>query len=1256
MTIDFLSPNLRLLTQEYVLIQAWKKTSRFIRYHNWYSDTLELDRTSANLPQFLSTLAEQLYAASKWDSDPLRIVPAPKSQQWSYSPSSDRWGPNKGTKCEEKLRPLAHVSIRDQVAATALMLCLADRIETIQGDPRSFIEDPEGRRRVLSYGNRLFCDAEGTQLHHRWGSAKLYRAYYQDYQTFIQRPGVVGERHAGKKGGRIVVIHTDLRQFYDRVRPRQLAQKLDSIVGPNDDPHFLALAKRLLSWGWSSKDLAEADRYAEQAKVDDFREIALPQGLVAAGFFSNLVLLDFDRALQDAFLREVVPGICLLDGCRYVDDLSLVLEVHCDHGLDSILYNVSEWLEGLLDKHAAGIHLSGSKTRISIISSDGRPLLRQSHRMKRIQAAISGGFDAVGGEEILAAIQGLVQSQDRFTEQRLSEKDWPLSPIPDVADETVARFAAGRYRTTYRSLRPLLSDDEGLSLREQVRLGNESDSRLGPFLNRSELDDVARAFALGLIEDWVHDPSNVRLLRIGLDLWPNEGLIKRVLGLLRPFTATTGRHKAPRWIALYCLAEIFRAGATETGIVESDESLPAGVDIDGYRNVLRDEALRLLSLPSKSMPWYLLQQILLFLAVVDPNQAPIIRARSRPETRHYRQLIRYLRGESKHLPNAQFATLAVLSRRSILGQGAAIQLTADALTLGRLKEICGRDPSFALELLKVRPEYTERLPLRVREDLCLEPIEADSEWSTLAHEVLTGGLCGRLRNEASLLQFADLLLGKLAESSEIEVITPSSVRLKILEDERTNPKIADLNILASKAAVQGSLYRCPSWCSPSDRWRYQLGYLLRFILSMRQDFTYGGRGWSWKEDASVYRAPDGHWFERTYEFYSGQSAFGNDWLPISDWIEQLLSALLHWPGRKTSKSMMWILRGIKEARQHIRERFLEISTMIESSGGLLILPVRAPLIGWPSHSRPLRACVVQTVIPSEKDFTLNGDPSCSDPEMRRRHRNHLSSALAAVERMLDLRETHKGREGRLDWLILPELAVHPLDVKTHLIPFARAHKAIILAGITYQELIAGDPLVNSALWVIPVYSKEYGLQVITRRQCKKYLAPKEEEALNGTREVIRGFRPCQWLIDYEWSVYPSDPPLRLSGSVCYDATDLALAAALRHYSDVFAVVALNRDVGTFDQMAQALHYHMYQMVIVANNGLYGGSNAYAPYSEQFARQIFHLHGQPQASIAFLEIEDIGEFLKRRSSALAQASSETPVHPEREWKTPPAGLR
>jgi len=156
MIADVLEPQAELLSEEYVLVQAWKKTASHIRYHNWYSDTLELDRIAVNLPGFLTGLAEQLRRPDQWNNDPLRIVPAPKSQQWRVAPGTKEWEPVDKRETATKLRPLAHVSLKDQVAATAVMLCLANRVETLQGDPRDAIGDVETRKKVISYGNCVF--------------------------------------------------------------------------------------------------------------------------------------------------------------------------------------------------------------------------------------------------------------------------------------------------------------------------------------------------------------------------------------------------------------------------------------------------------------------------------------------------------------------------------------------------------------------------------------------------------------------------------------------------------------------------------------------------------------------------------------------------------------------------------------------------------------------------------------------------------------------------------------------------------------------------------------------------------------------------------------------------------------------------------------------------------------------------------------------------------------------------------------------
>lgn len=1250
MSTEVLEPRLDLLRQEYVLVQAWKKTASYIRYHNWFSDTIELDRAAVNLPTFLAGIAETLAAPEDWIGCALRMVPAPKTQRWRVS-EPGVWEPAEKGMNAARLRPLAHVALRDQVIATALMLCLADRVETLQGDPRKPVRDGPSRRQVISYGNRLFCDADRGVLRHRWGSAKLYRAYYQDYRTFLSRPEIVAASIQPANGRRSFIVHSDLRQFYDRVRPDRLAVALQGIRRDGDDSDFFDFASKVLNWAWDPRDRSEVAIYAEQAGLEDFARVALPQGLVSAGFFANVVLLGFDERMRSAIGGDIAPGVRLEDGCRYVDDLRIVVTVGGDafdnvDGLSLVRTRVSAWLQDLLTNAAPGLLVSSEKTKAAEVGGAERPLVRQSAKMSRIQSAVSGGFDAIGGEEVLDAIQGLMRSQEGLS-LGAEEDGWALSPLPDVRDETVARFAAARFRTTYRSIRPLL-DDLGAGANASPDTASAEDAARGRRARtQRELDEDARAFALGLIQRWVFDPSNVRLLRIGLDVWPDAQVLKELLKLLRPFTEKGGRRKAPRRVAWYSLSELLRAGATETGLVEDQESLPADVDLAGYRRVLGEEAARLVKLPAAQIPWYLRQQALLFLAASAPDEAPVLRTGRSAEARHYRELIRYLRGDDVAVNSAELATLAVLARRSFSTATKSADLIRRTVTPTRIREIASRDPSFARELFRSKDIAlsVDDLTARQREDLCLDAAEDAGASRTLAEIVLSDdGPEPVLRNELAVLRFAAAFLEQFKGlASDIEVIAPGQVRMK-LNTSAGVVGIEDLEIRPSRASPAESLYCPPRWCEPSNRWRFHLGFLLRFILAAQPDFTGSVRPPHWRESVSAYRPAVNHWFQRLYGFFNGQQAFGDDWLPITEWMEQFLSALLHWPGCRIPADFAWVQEGIEAAIARIRSRIETLEDKFGRATETLILPMTARRPTPAASVRPLRACVVQTAIPADADFSI-ADLTLSDHAIRRKHRNHLSAALAAVERMLDLRETHKGSDGRLDWLILPELAVHPRDVTTHLVPFARAHKTLILVGLTYDELFSGRPLVNSALWILPEWSAAHGLQMRTRRQGKRHLAP-SEQAFNTPTVHVQGFRPCQWLIGFPWSSNDDASPLWLTASVCYDATDLRMAADLRKESDVFAIPALNRDVKTFDQMALALHYHMFQLVIVANNGQYGGSNAYWPSQDPNGRQLFHLHGQPQASIAFLEIDDIGGFLARHGHAKRASTG---------WKYPPAGM-
>ena len=64
MTLEQLAPRTDLLREEFVLVQAWKKTVSYIRYHNSFTDTLALDRAAVHLPAFVGEIRERLQSSA----------------------------------------------------------------------------------------------------------------------------------------------------------------------------------------------------------------------------------------------------------------------------------------------------------------------------------------------------------------------------------------------------------------------------------------------------------------------------------------------------------------------------------------------------------------------------------------------------------------------------------------------------------------------------------------------------------------------------------------------------------------------------------------------------------------------------------------------------------------------------------------------------------------------------------------------------------------------------------------------------------------------------------------------------------------------------------------------------------------------------------------------------------------------------------------------------------------------------------------
>lgn len=1252
------------LRMECVLVQAWKKTSAHIRQHSWYADTLELDYQSLRLPAFIEELQERLNSPNEWVSAPLDHIPAPKAQRWELK--DEKWQPKQSEKLATKLRPLAHLDLQDQVVATAMMMCLADRVETTAGDPRLPPNEASNRKRVLAYGHRLFCDSEDGRLTHRWGSSKLYRQFYQDYQVFLERPKIVASEFS-RDGteGEIAIVHSDLSKFYDRVRPKLLHQKVREMQLPSDDPEFFALFEKVFDWKWrNSKWPLE---YGKNNGIDDFSSVALPQGLVAAGFFANIALRDFENALRESIDQQMdfSDGVDILDVCYYVDDLRIVLRIAEGENENLIECGVCAWLQTLLERTAPGLLVEQRKTKATVEGREKRFLVPQSKAAKRIQHEVSGTFDMLHGTELIGAIEGFFHTQQRYASADMgtgNARSGLLIGISDLRDDTATRFAAGRYRRTFRSLRPLLPSDiariDGAVKSEE----DDNDGEIGPaqlVLSREQLDEKAQLFAAMLIEEWVSNPGNVRLLRIALDMYPEVRFLDEILGLLRDGWSLNGGRGPRKDVRLYCLAEIFRAGATETGMVNDSDCLPSDVDVDDYHVRLATEAGEIfnafMTAPGSSarLPWFFMQQVFLYLCARNqvPEVSSGLRRKSFDRLNRHRQLARFISGN-------QPAQLQERSIYLVLGVSAfGHEWLLSHAASGNVS------PEFLRALSEVSPEIAERLWALISDNATqeqcaaarslgiIQPASTNSTRTTVGSLAQTG--TNPFYEEENLLKLADRLLD-YDYADWPEVLTPWQIACDLhqaLEGSYFG-LIDQKSVAILDRFPQGRhLFVIPDWCESNDeKQRYKLGMVLRYALRSSINFN---SGVTRKKDLVSnlrYRTPVSHWEQQRHSGFQGRSSFAPPWLPMSSRMETILFELLRWPGCGVSvpiQSMVEIAESIKSRLKELGKRRGKATKMIflEQAASW---PGKPPMNGW---ERPLRVGIVQSVVPDFDQYCAKlQDPELlTDPTLRTQQRSHLAALLEGVSQMLRVRETHRSQarqDGRvLDLLVFPELAVHPLDVDTLILPFVRSYKCIVLCGLVYhsESTLQGAPLINSCLWLIPEWSRSSGFQVRRFEQGKKHLASGEA----GFSPPIQGFRPVQWQIEYQWhSDSVMHRPLILSASICYDATDLELAADLRNRNDFYIVCALNRDVGTFDRMAEGLHYHMFQAVMVVNNGQFGGSNLFFPFGETHHRQVLHLHGQPQASIAFAEI------CPRK--LIDRPLSPYSARPEGAWKTKPAG--
>lgn len=239
------------LTDPTLMALAWKKAHNYIRTTNWYADNFELDKSTLNLAKHCEEWVKEIGNGNLAFS-PLELVPAPKTSDWVFTkdPMKPRKYPDPSSKSENeiaensglcidwypsnpeklRLRPLAHIGIKEQSIMTLMMMCIANDVETAQGDPSTAYDNVHDNG-VVSYGNRLYCQYKDGKAEHSFGATTVFSKFFSDYRTFLNRPYYFAaqEKTEISPDEEVYLLELDLMQFFDLVKRDILIENIKAI-------------------------------------------------------------------------------------------------------------------------------------------------------------------------------------------------------------------------------------------------------------------------------------------------------------------------------------------------------------------------------------------------------------------------------------------------------------------------------------------------------------------------------------------------------------------------------------------------------------------------------------------------------------------------------------------------------------------------------------------------------------------------------------------------------------------------------------------------------------------------------------------------------------------------------------------------------------------------------------------------------------------------------------------------------------------
>jgi hypothetical protein len=256
----------------------------------------------------------------------------------------------------------------------------------------------------------------------------------------------------------------------------------------------------------------------------------------------------------------------------------------------------------------------------------------------------------------------------------------------------------------------------------------------------------------------------------------------------------------------------------------------------------------------------------------------------------------------------------------------------------------------------------------------------------------------------------------------------------------------------------------------------------------------------------------------------------------------------------------------------------------------------------------LHVGIVQTLLDYEKAWGNKGSTWRDSVKISK------GEEQIAMRQIRGFMSALKNQSVRPDIVLLPELSV-PIGFENQLRRIADKLGIIIIAGMDYViDDSSVDPCVsNEAIIIVPAVlnGRRLAKQTELRRVGKTYPA---KEELKKLEEVGVGFKsnPTIWLFE--------DALLGSFGvAVCYDFLDLDRIVLYRDRIQTLFILAYNRDITSFDHVAEAISRMAFCNVVVCNCGYYGGSVAISPFKEPHLRTVYRNSGNKLSNLQIVEL-------------------------------------